>query len=271
MPDLYSDFVFGSVTATVNSGDTTATLDDVSTFPSNTLLGKADFYVTFDGNLTHPNSFEIVRVTNVNTTTKVITFTPASAGQSIGTYVKGTLTAGMLQRLRAGLSGTAVPAQDNTIFTIGDKFLLTTTNTLYVYTSTGFVQPSSGTSARATATATTSSLANLAKDSTTTISLGKAYKLYSISTSVPSRVELYTTTAARTADLTRAAGVDPASTAGVVLDYVTAAGGTTYSLSPVVEGVNLESSPTNTIAMTVTNLSGSTNTVTVTLVWLKEE
>lgn len=268
MPDYYSDFVFGSVTATVNNGDTTATLDDVSTFPSNTLLGKADFYVTFDAPLTHPATFEIVKVTNVNSGTKVITFTPASTGHAIGTLVKGTLTAGMLQRLRAGLSGTAVPAQDNTIYNVGDKFLLTTTNQLYVYTSTGFVSVAQ---ARQTATATTSSLAANATDSTTTITLSKGYTLFSISTSRPARVRLYETSAAKTSDLSRVRGVDPLSNAGVALDYVTVAGSTVYTLSPTVTSINNEASPSSTISMAVTNLDTSTGTVVVTLVWLQVE
>jgi hypothetical protein len=269
MPDLYNDFVFGSLTASVSISDTTATLDDVSTFPSNTLLAKADFYVAFDSTLTHPNAFEIVKVTNVNTSTKVITFTPAAASaHGISTMVKGTLTAGMLQRLRAGLSGTSVPAQDNTIYSVGDKFLLTTTNQLYVYTSTGFIPIATS---RATATATTSSLAAGATDSSTTITLGKGYLLYSIQASKPARVRLYTTAAARTADLNRAIGVDPSSSAGVVLDYYATGAGTTYSLSPIVSGTNLESSPSTTISMSVTNMDTTTGTVTVTLVWLGVE
>lgn len=271
MPDLYYDFVFGSTTASVLVGDSTATLDDVTSFPPNTALAKGDFYLTFDSALTHPTTFETVKVTNVNTTTKVITFTPAAAtAHAIGTYAKGTLTAGMLKRLRAGLSGTIVPSQDDSIYAIGDPFLLTTTNTLYVYTSTGFVPV--GGSGRQTATATTSSLAPNAVDSTTTIAMSKGYLLYSIATSVPARVRLYTTAAACSADLSRAAGNDPLSSAGVVLDYVTTTANTVYPLSPMVFGANEESSPSSSISMTVQNLSPATTaTVTVTLVWLKEE
>jgi hypothetical protein len=166
------------------------------------------------------------------------------------------------------LNGTSVPAQDNTIYNIGDKFLLTTTNQLYVYTSTGFVSVAQ---ARQTATATTSSLAANAQDSTTTITLSKGYMLYSISTSRPARVCLYETSAAKTADLSRVRGVDPLSNAGVVLDYVTVAGSTVYTLSPIVAGINNEGSPSSTISMAVTNLDSSTGTVVVTLVWLQVE
>lgn len=124
---------------------------------------------------------------------------------------------------------------------------------------------------RATATATTASLAPGAADSSTTVTLGKGYVLYSIQTSRPARVELYETAAAMAADATRAAGVDPLSSAGVVLDYVTPAGATTYPLGPLVHGANLEAVPISTISMRVTNNDSSTGTVVVTFVWLKVE
>ncbi len=123
---------------------------------------------------------------------------------------------------------------------------------------------------RATATATTASLAAGAATSATSITMMPGYRLYSIGTSRPARVRLYTTTAARTADLARAVGVDPASDAGVVLDYVTA-DANVHTLSPLVDGANMESTPTATIAMTVTNLDVGAGTVVVTLVYLPTE
>lgn len=270
MPDIYNDFVFGGLTASVNVGDTSASLDDVSTFPSNTLLGKADFYVGFDSPLTHPASFEVVKVTAVNTVAKTIAFTPAATyNHAIGTFVKGTLTAGMLTRLRGGAYGTTVPVQDNSIYEIGDRFLLTTTNTLYVYTTAGFIAVGSGT--RQTTTATSVALAPYAMDSSTTMPLSQGYRLYSISTSRPARVRLYTTAAARASDLTRGVGVDPASPAGVVLDYVTTGSGVTWALSPLVDGTSLESTPSASIPMTVTNNDTVTGTISVTFTWIKTE
>lgn len=124
---------------------------------------------------------------------------------------------------------------------------------------------------RATATATTSSLAANASDSSQNITLGQGFTALSIRTTRPARVRLYSTAAARTADLSRAIGTDPASSAGVILDYVTIAANTTYSLSPLVTGANLEASPTDAISMTVTNLDSTTGTVTVTVVWLRTE
>lgn len=123
---------------------------------------------------------------------------------------------------------------------------------------------------RAAAQATTSSLAPAAVDSTTTITLAKAYRLYSIQTSRPARVRLYDTAAHRTADLGRTAGTDPASDAGVILDFY-ATDTSTHALSPLVDGANLETVPTTAISMTVTNYDTATGTVTVTLTYLPTE
>lgn len=270
MADVYYDFVFATTVGSVSPGDTTVAVDDVSSFPSSSVLAKGDFYVTFESGLTHPNSFEVVKVTGVNTVSKVLTISAATVAHGIGTSIKATLTAAMLRRLRAGMSGTVVPTgTDPDLYTVGDPFLYTPTNSLYVYTTSGFVAVGSG--SRQTATATTASLAPNAVDSVTTMPLSLGYRLYTIATSRPARVRLYTTAASRTSDLSRGVGVDPASTIGVVLDYVTPGGGVTYPLSPLVGGVSLESTPSASIPMTVTNNDTATGTVTVTFTWIKTE
>lgn len=148
MADLYYDFVFGAVAAAVLPGDTTVTLDYVSEFPPNAILAKGDFYATFDAPLTHPESFETVKITDVNTATNVVTFTPAAVGNhAIGTALKGTLTAAMLKRLRAGLSGATVPpGTDVDLYSDGDPFYEKSTGISYVYDSTVGFQPSVGAS-----------------------------------------------------------------------------------------------------------------------------
>jgi hypothetical protein len=123
-----------------------------------------------------------------------------------------------------------------------------------------------GAAERVTCSATTGSLAAGATDSGTSITVATDYTLYTISTSRPARVRLYQTAAARSADLSRPVGTDPASTAGVTLEFVTAGGGATYPLSPLVDGASLESTPSSSIPMTVTNNDSVTGTVTVTVV-----
>lgn len=123
---------------------------------------------------------------------------------------------------------------------------------------------------RASIAATTASLAPAAVDSATAITLGKSFRLYSIQTSRPARVRLYATAAAQTADAGRGIGSDPNSDAGVILDYVTA-DTSVHSLSPLVDGANLESSVSASISMSVTNQDVSTGTITVTFNTLREE
>lgn len=127
------------------------------------------------------------------------------------------------------------------------------------------------TTARASASTTTASLADQATDSVTTISLKKAFTLLSLTVDRACRVRLYSTAAARTADASRAIGVDPAASAGVILDYYANTGAGTYPLSTLVFGANLDVSPSATSYLSVTNRSGSTSTVTVGLSYVPME
>lgn len=271
MSDLFADFVYCKTVGSVSIGDTTVSVDDVSTFPSNTVLAKGEFYVAFESTLVYPNTFEIVQVSSVNSGSKVLTLAAATvAAHAIGTYVKATLGSAQVRRIRAGLSGTTTPVgTDSDLYEVGDRFFNTVTGLSYVYTSSGFVLVVS--TVRKTATATTVSLAPNASDTSTSITLSKSYRAYSIETSRIARVELYTTATAMSGDASRAAGNDPASSAGVMLDYVTVAASTVYSLSPLVDGSNMESSPSNSISMRVTNMDSSTGTITVTLVYIATE
>jgi hypothetical protein len=134
---------------------------------------------------------------------------------------------------------------------------------------TGATGPAGGFVSRATASATTASLAASATDSATTIPLDTTYRLLSIQTSRPARVRLYTTAAARTADAARNVGTDPVADAGVALEYVTA-DTAAHSLSPTVAAASMESTPVVNIPMAVTN-NGTTGTVTVTMIWEAQE
>ena len=121
----------------------------------------------------------------------------------------------------------------------------------------------SGLQSRATKSGTTASLANAAEGDLD-ITGFKAYALLTITTDRAARVRLYVTAATRTADASRAEGVDPTSDAGVIAEVITT-GAETVIISPGAYGFNLESSPTTTIPCRVTNKSGGTATVQVTL------
>ena len=127
----------------------------------------------------------------------------------------------------------------------------------------------SGLQSRGSVTGTTGSLADAA-EADLDITGFKSYALLTITTDRAARVRLYVTAATRTADASRAEGVDPTSDAGLIAEVITT-GAETVIISPGAYGFNLESSPTTTIPCRVTNKSGSTDTVQVSLLILQLE
>lgn len=119
---------------------------------------------------------------------------------------------------------------------------------------------------RTTKAATASSLANEATTNLT-ISGFKGYALYSIETSHAAWVRLYIDTTARSSDSTRTINTDPAPDAGVIAEVITT-GGQKVDFGPAVIGY---CSTGTDIYATVTNKSGGTENVAVTLTVLQLE
>lgn len=115
---------------------------------------------------------------------------------------------------------------------------------------------------------TTASLSNGVTENTT-ITLKPGYRVLNIETDRAARVRLYDSTASRTADASRAVGTDPTGVHGVIVDLVTEAVELSWWLSPVVDGYTVDA--TDTVPVAITNLSGATDTVTVTLTWVRSE
>jgi hypothetical protein len=90
--------------------------------------------------------------------------------------------------------------------------------------------------------------------------------LLKIETDKAARVRLYTTTTGRDADETRSFITEPDANNGVMFDYITTSGDLSNDLSPTVDGFVATGTA---IPITVTNLSGSTGTVTVTLTYVR--
>ena len=116
---------------------------------------------------------------------------------------------------------------------------------------------------RTTKAGTTGSLANAAQENLD-ITGFKGYALLQVQTDRAARVRIYTDAASRTADASRAEGTDPTADAGVIAEVITT-GAATVLISPGAFGFNNESTPTTTIPCRVTNKSGGTSTVVVTL------
>ena len=123
---------------------------------------------------------------------------------------------------------------------------------------------------RQTFQATTASLANNASAFPDITNALKSYLLFKIQTDRAAWVRVYTSVAARTADSTRSIDVDPLPGSGVIAEVITT-GASTQVLTPAVIGFNDQTTPVNTIYLAVTNRSGTTGTVTVTLTALKLE
>jgi hypothetical protein len=92
----------------------------------------------------------------------------------------------------------------------------------------------------------------------------KGYLLFKIQSSHAAWIRIYTNAASRTADAGRLEDVDPSSNSGVIAEVITT-GSQTIVLSPGVLGFNDENPVTTTIPVAVTNKSGSSVAVTVTL------
>jgi len=120
-----------------------------------------------------------------------------------------------------------------------------------------------GSNSRETVSGTTSSLANGATGDLT-ITGYKGYMLYKITTSAAAWVRIYVSTAARTSDASRAEGADPTPGSGVIAEVIST-GSQTLLISPGAIGFSNEATPSTNIQLAVTNKSGSTAAITVTL------
>ena len=120
-------------------------------------------------------------------------------------------------------------------------------------------------------TTTSHTTASLPSNNTENVSLTlkPGYRLLCIETDRAARVRAYDSTASRTADASRPVGTDPTGQHGVIVDVVTTAEALKWWLNPVVDGYTTDAG--DTVPLSVTNLSGSTGTVTVTLTWVRSE
>ena len=116
------------------------------------------------------------------------------------------------------------------------------------------------------------STGTIADDASSNVDLSgyKSYALLKIETSAAAWVRIYTDAASRTSDESRLQGTDPLPGAGVIAEVVTT-GAETVIITPGTIGFNNESPVTNSIPLRVTNLSGSSADITVTLTVLQLE
>lgn len=118
---------------------------------------------------------------------------------------------------------------------------------------------------RQTVTATTGSLANGASADLNISNIGKACTILKISTNAAAWVRIYSTSSYRTADSSRSITVDPTGQHGVLLEAITTGSLLSLDATQNITTWSAETSPVSFCPMRVTNISGSTTTITVTL------
>jgi hypothetical protein len=134
------------------------------------------------------------------------------------------------------------------------------------------VQGTIGTSSSYVRSTATNATASIDNNATGNISITgfKSYSLFKVQTSAAAWVRLYVTDAARTNDNTRIQTTDPTPGSGVIAEVITT-GAQTQLMTPAIFGFNDDTTPGNTIYLAITNLSGSTASITVTLTLLRLE
>jgi hypothetical protein len=109
--------------------------------------------------------------------------------------------------------------------------------------------------------------------SNATVNISNAYKgyaIYKIQTNAAAWVRIYSDDTARSIDSGRNIDTDPINVFGLVAEVVTTSADT-VKMTPGVIGFNDDSPVSNTVYLNVTNLSGTTRTITVTLTLVQLE
>jgi hypothetical protein len=128
-----------------------------------------------------------------------------------------------------------------------------------------------GSFSRTNVSGSSTAIANGASASFDITGAAKGYIIYKIQVNEPAWVRIYTDSASRTADLTRAEGVDPSPGSGVIAEIITTSTSETVLITPGVFGFNNELTPVTEIPITVTNKGGYTTPITVTMTILALE
>ena len=123
---------------------------------------------------------------------------------------------------------------------------------------------------RVTVSASTTSIADNAVGFTTVTGF-KTYSLMKVGVSTAAWVRIYTDDISRSNDTNRGVGEDPNPGSGVIAEVVTTGISTQQMITPFTMGGNMEDPVGDTIYLAITNLSGSTQSITADLTILQLE
>ncbi len=135
-----------------------------------------------------------------------------------------------------------------------------------------YATPAPDTWTRVLHSTSTASLADGATETqnVSVVSSGRAYRIFGVETDIPARIRVYVSSAARTADASRAIGVDPTGPHGLILELVTTVGDLVWPITPAVDGYTEDTDPYYAY-FSITNLSGATASVTYAITWIRTE
>ena len=246
----------GDITLTASSPPGARLTLDGSSFNSQSPATFTDF----NGTLT---------VDAANAQFEVLTFLTQRSASQIDFYTNGGLNRIQWQNNDIWHDGNADAKIDSHLNQTNPTsgYVLSWTGTEYAWVAQSGGGSGGSQASRSSASAQTGTINNNAT-SDITITGFKGYGLYSIQTSHAAWVRLYVDTSSRTADAARLQSVDPAPDAGVVAETITATG-TTVNFGPAVMGYT--SGATTSLPLAVTNLSGGSASITVTLTLLQLE
>ena len=215
---------------------------------------------------------------NINTTGIITAASFSGSGSGLTNIPAGQLT-GALPAID-GSALTGVVASGSGVVIRDDGSLIGTAGTIDFGTglsvslvSAGIVTVTStggSLQTRTTVTGVTTSITNNGIGNTD-ITGFKSYALMKVGLSTAGWLRLYTDSASRSADASRSQGIDPSTGSGVIAEVITTGISTTQIISPFVMGGNLNNPADTTIYAAITNLSGSTQTITANLTILQLE
>jgi hypothetical protein len=135
--------------------------------------------------------------------------------------------------------------------------------------SNGVISSTSSASSRTTAVVTTGTLASQ-EVTGAAVTAAKGYALYSIQVTAGAWVSIYSSALAYSSDSSRAITTDPTPGSGVIAESISTTATTTY-FTPAVIGFNAETPLNTNMYLRITNNSGSSQQITVTITYLKQE
>ena len=257
--DVHDVAVQSATTLVVTANGTSAyRFDQYGTTDNPTIYAKAGTTIAFDLTAVSSHPFRIQQPEGSDYSTGLVHVAPDGT-RTTGSSAQGKTSGVLYWKIPAAISGTYE-------YQCGAHSAMNGNIVLEVAAGGG---GSGSAASRGTAVGTSASLANGASGNID-ITGFKGYVLLKIQTDRAAWVRLYTSAAARTADASRTQGTDPGPNDGVIAEAVTT-GAQTVVFSPATFGFNDEGTPTTNIPVAVTNNSGSTSTVQVTLTLIQME